>query len=135
MAVRLKNIEQELTCKENEAMQDLIMETFLKLGNYLGNQMDLYAVLKDKKVGWFMHGLDMSERQDTAEIVYDCQQAIGRYTRVLYCLRRYLRERIDDCHFDGLIAGPGIDEYHEIDKKICELAKRFNCEVGDEQRK
>jgi len=33
-----------------------------------------------------------------------------------------------------LIAGPGIDEYYEIDKKIVELAKRFNCEVGNGEK-
>lgn len=136
MSVRLKNaddqhkdIERKLNVAENEKMFELLLTNFISTGDYLNQQMNLGDYLASKDVKWVG-----DNRVDTTEIVYECQQAIGRYQRVLYCLRRYLRERVEDCHFDGLIAGAGIDEYHEIDKKIVELAKRFNCEVGNGEK-
>lgn len=138
MSVRLKNnndkyrnkdIEKKLVVAENEKMYELLLANFISTGDYLNQQMALGDYLASKDVEWVG-----DNRVDTTEIVVECQRAIGQYKRVLYCLRRYLRERIEDCNFDGLIAGPGIDEYYEIDKKIVELAKRFNCEVGNGEK-
>ena len=134
MSVMLKNnddnkyrdVERKMNVAENEKQFELLLENFINTGNYLNQQMALGDYLASKDIKWVG-----DNRVDTTEIVVECQRAIGQYKRVLYCLRRYLRERIEDCNFDGLIAGPGIDEYYEIDKKIVELAKRFNCEVGN----
>ena len=136
MSVRLKDadnkyrdVERKMNVAENEKQFELLLENFINTGNYLNQQMALGDYLASKDVEWVG-----DNRVNTTEIVVECQRAIGQYKRVLYCLRRYLRERIEDCHFDGLIAGAGIDEYHEIDKKIVELAKRFNCEVGNGEK-
>lgn len=136
MAIRLKNddnkyrdIERKMNVAENEKQFELLLENFINTGNYLNQQMNLGDYLASKDIEWVG-----DNRVNTTEIVVECQRAIGQYKRVLYCLRRYLRERIEDCHFDGLVAGAGIDEYHEIDKKIVELAKRFNCEVGNGEK-
>lgn len=137
MSVRLKNnddnkyrdIERKMNVAENEKQFELLLENFINTGNYLNQQMALGDYLASKDIEWVG-----DNRVNTTEIVVECQRAIGQYKRVLYCLRRYLRERIEDCNFDGLIAGPGIDEYYEIDKKIVELAKRFNCEVGNGEK-
>lgn len=136
MAIRLKNdddkykdIERKMNVAENEKQFELLLENFINTGNYLNQQMNLGDYLASKGVEWVG-----DNRVNTTEIVVECQRAIGQYKRVLYCLRRYLRERIEDCNFDGLIAGPGVDEYCEIDKKIVELAKRFNCEVGNGEK-
>ena len=136
MSVRLKNndykykdIERKMNVAENEKQFELLLENFITTGNYLNQQMNLGDYLASKDIEWVG-----DNRVNTTEIVVECQRAIGQYKRVLYCLRRYLRERIEDCNFDGLIAGPGVDEYYEIDKKIVELAKRFNCEVGNGEK-
>ncbi len=136
MAIRLKNnddkykdIERKMNVAENEKQFELLLENFINTGNYLNQQMNLGDYLASKGIEWVG-----DNRVNTTEIVVECQRAIGQYKRVLYCLRRYLRERIEDCNFDGLIAGPGVDEYYEIDKKIVELAKRFNCEVGNGEK-
>lgn len=136
MAIRLKNnddkykdIERKMNVAENEKQFELLLENFINTGNYLNQQMALGDYLASKDIEWVG-----DNRVNTTEIVVECQRAIGQYKRVLYCLRRYLRERIEDCNFDGLIAGPGVDEYYEIDKKIVELAKRFNCEVGNGEK-
>lgn len=137
MSVMLKNndgnkyrdVERKMNVAENEKQFELLLENFINTGNYLNQQMALGDYLASKDVEWVG-----DNRVNTTEIVVECQRAIGQYKRVLYCLRRYLRERIEDCNFDGLIAGPGIDEYYEIDKKIVELAKRFNCEVGNGEK-
>lgn len=136
MAIRLKNdddkykdIERKMNVAENEKQFELLLENFINTGNYLNQQMNLGDYLASKGIEWVG-----DNRVNTTEIVVECQRAIGQYKRVLYCLRRYLRERIEDCNFDGLIAGPGVDEYYEIDKKIVELAKRFNCEVGSGEK-
>jgi len=137
MSVRLKNddddkyrdVERKMNVAENEKQFELLLENFINTGNYLNQQMNLGDYLASKDIEWVG-----DNRVNTTEIVVECQRAIGQYKRVLYCLRRYLRERIEDCNFDGLIAGPGIDEYYEIDKKIVELAKRFNCEVGNGEK-
>ena len=136
MSVRLKNndykykdIERKMNVAENEKQFELLLENFINTGNYLNQQMNLGDYLASKDIEWVG-----DNRVNTTEIVVECQRAIGQYKRVLYCLRRYLRERIEDCNFDGLIAGPGVDEYYEIDKKIVELAKRFNCEVGNGEK-
>ena len=137
MSVMLKNnddnkcrdVERKMNVAENEKQFELLLENFINTGNYLNQQMALGDYLASKDIEWVG-----DNRVNTTEIVVECQRAIGQYKRVLYCLRRYLRERIEDCNFDGLIAGPGIDEYYEIDKKIVELAKRFNCEVGNGEK-
>lgn len=137
MSVMLKNndgnkyrdVERKMNVAENEKQFELLLENFINTGNYLNQQMNLGDYLASKDVEWVG-----DNRVNTTEIVVECQRAIGQYKRVLYCLRRYLRERIEDCNFDGVIAGPGIDEYYEIDKKIVELAKRFNCEVGNGEK-
>ena len=137
MSVMLKNndgnkyrdVERKMNVAENEKQFELLLENFINTGNCLNQQMALGDYLASKDVEWVG-----DNRVNTTEIVVECQRAIGQYKRVLYCLRRYLRERIEDCNFDGLIAGPGIDEYYEIDKKIVELAKRFNCEVGNGEK-
>lgn len=137
MSVMLKNndgnkyrdVERKMNVAENEKQFELLLENFINTGNYLNQQMALGDYLASKDVEWVG-----DNRVNTTEIVVECQRAIGQYKRVLYCLRRYLRERIEDCNFDGVIAGPGIDEYYEIDKKIVELAKRFNCEVGNGEK-
>lgn len=137
MSVMLKNnddnkyrdVERKMNVAENEKQFELLLENFINTGNYLNQQMALGDYLASKDIEWVG-----DNRVNTTEIVVECQRAIGQYKRVLYCLRRYLRERIEDCNFDGLIAGPGVDEYYEIDKKIVELAKRFNCEVGNGEK-
>lgn len=137
MSVMLKNnddnkyrdVERKMNVAENEKQFELLLENFINTGNYLNQQMNLGDYLASKDIEWVG-----DNRVNTTEIVVECQRAIGQYKRVLYCLRRYLRERIEDCNFDGLIAGPGVDEYYEIDKKIVELAKRFNCEVGNGEK-
>lgn len=126
---KYKDIERKMNVAENEKQFELLLENFINTGNYLNQQMALGDYLASKDIEWVG-----DNRVNTTEIVVECQRAIGQYKRVLYCLRRYLRERIEDCNFDGLIAGPGIDEYYEIDKKIVELAKRFNCEVGNGEK-
>ena len=126
---KYRDVERKMNVAENEKQFELLLENFINTGNYLNQQMALGDYLASKDVEWVG-----DNRVNTTEIVVECQRAIGQYKRVLYCLRRYLRERIEDCNFDGVIAGPGIDEYYEIDKKIVELAKRFNCEVGNGEK-
>lgn len=126
---KYKDIERKMNVAENEKQFELLLENFINTGNYLNQQMNLGDYLASKDIEWVG-----DNRVNTTEILVECQRAIGQYKRVLYCLRRYLRERIEDCNFDGLIAGPGVDEYYEIDKKIVELAKRFNCEVGNGEK-
>ena len=126
---KYRDVERKMNVAENEKQFELLLENFINTGNYLNQQMNLGDYLASKDIEWVG-----DNRVNTTEIVVECQRAIGQYKRVLYCLRRYLRERIEDCNFDGLIAGPGVDEYYEIDKKIVELAKRFNCEVGNGEK-
>lgn len=126
---KYRDVERKMNVAENEKQFELLLENFINTGNYLNQQMALGDYLASKDIEWVG-----DNRVNTTEIVVECQRAIGQYKRVLYCLRRYLRERIEDCNFDGLIAGPGVDEYYEIDKKIVELAKRFNCEVGNGEK-
>ena len=99
MSVMLKNnddnkyrdVERKMNVAENEKQFELLLENFINTGNYLNQQMNLGDYLASKDIEWVG-----DNRVNTTEIVVECQRAIGQYKRVLYCLRRYLRERIEE---------------------------------------